>query len=433
MILCIYGEDAATCITNGLELLRSSEMACVPSGCVQADRAMDFAANMPPKANGTKGQRLHQTPSSTERYFHRLMFDRQIKRRRLTTFDFMDSQAAKLFLSSDGVDAGVLDLILAVRYGSLGMEFRFLEFHLGFEVKGLVTFVEFGELIQALQIDLTFEVLWMGRSEFQLGFEIKELVNFVEFGELVLVNYGNCSLSSINTPRTVSFRAKLAAVAEELGREIRVFTTSTPITSEKAPATSISDSEEPDDFYEFTPEDYYRLLASKKEDKYLKTRKIREAEEAARRSRINKAVIRVRFPDNLTLEANFHPSEMVQSLVDLLMKVVARPDLPFYIYTTPPKKLITDMSQDFYYLGFAPGAIVYFSYDLPNEDERVAANSEPFLRSDIISLNGLDAFCEETETIQSAPESATVKQPSPRIPEPQPAVKKPVKPKWLRM
>jgi tether containing UBX domain for GLUT4 len=43
------------------------------------------------------------------------------------------------------------------------------------------------------------------------------------------------------------------------------------------------------------------------------------------------AVIRVRFPDNHTFEVTFHPSETIQSLVDLLMKVVARPELPFYI------------------------------------------------------------------------------------------------------
>ena len=33
--------------------------------------------------------------------------------------------------------------------------------------------------------------------------------------------------------------------------------------------------------------------------------------------------------------------------------------------TTPPKKLVKDASKDFYSAGFAPGAIVYFSYDLP--------------------------------------------------------------------
>ncbi|GJT79140.1 retrovirus-related pol polyprotein from transposon TNT 1-94 [Tanacetum coccineum] len=162
---------------------------------------------------------------------------------------------------------------------------------------------------------------------------------------------------------------KLAAAKQNYGREIRVFETTSSQTSNDP-----TNDEEPDEFYEFTAEDYYRILATKKEgenttvvqlwaDKYLKTKKIREAEEAARRSRITKAVIRVRFPDNHTLESTFHPSETMQSLVDLLMKVVARPDLPFYIYTTPPKKQITDMSQDFYSAGFAPGAIVYFSYD----------------------------------------------------------------------
>lgn len=41
--------------------------------------------------------------------------------------------------------------------------------------------------------------------------------------------------------------------------------------------------------------------------------------------------MRVRFPDGYILEANFLPSERIHSLVDLLMKVLARPDLPFYL------------------------------------------------------------------------------------------------------
>lgn len=110
------------------------------------------------------------------------------------------------------------------------------------------------------------------------------------------------------------------------------------------------------------------------------------------------AVIRVRFPDNHTLEVNFHPSETMQSLVDFLKRVLSQPDLPFYLckvhldFTpgifsmqltvdsendavsltighfadiTPPKKIIKDMSQDFFSASFIPGAIVYFSYDLP--------------------------------------------------------------------
>ncbi|GFY87270.1 plant UBX domain-containing protein 1 [Actinidia rufa] len=190
-------------------------------------------------------------------------------------------------------------------------------------------------------------------------------------------------------------------------------------------------AEEPDDFYEFTAEDYYRIHATRKLDKLLKTRKIREAEEAACRSSITKAVIRVRFPDNYTLEATFHPSEAIQNLVDLLKKVVAQPELPFYIYTTPPKKQVQDMSQDFFAAGFVPGAIVYFSYDLPRGDDNVSP-SGPFLREDVLSLKDLEFMPEQAEPAEVAPEPV-LSNPSPAVPERKRTDKKTVKPKWLKL
>ncbi|KAK6928463.1 UBX domain [Dillenia turbinata] len=230
---------------------------------------------------------------------------------------------------------------------------------------------------------------------------------------------------TIMDPKDVN-QAKLMAAKEKLGREVRVFETSmaSPI------PTEVPDSEEMDDFYDFTPEDYSRLLATKKEDKFLKTRKIREAEEAARRSKITKATIRVRFPDNITLEATFHPSETIQSLIDVLNKTIAQPELPFYIYTTPPKRLIKDLSQDFYFAGFVPGAIVYFSYDIPRDSD--AAVFRLYLREEIMSLRGLDFITEKPEPAQSLLEPV-IAGPGPVVQERKPADKKSVKPKWLKM
>ncbi|XP_057982796.1 plant UBX domain-containing protein 1 [Malania oleifera] len=224
-------------------------------------------------------------------------------------------------------------------------------------------------------------------------------------------------------------KAKLEAAKQKFGREIHVFETSTASVKPKEE----SGGDETDDFYEFTAEDYYRILATRKEDKYLKTRKIREAEEAARRSRVTKAVIRVRFPDNYTLEATFHPSEKIQSLVDLLVRVVARPELPFYIYTTPPKKQIRDMTQDFFSAGFVPGAIVYFSYDLPKGDDSTFANSGLFLQEEILSLKGLELVPDHPEPKQPSPEPATPDSQPHVVQERKPADKKLVKPKWLKM
>ncbi|KAJ1375925.1 UBX domain [Sesbania bispinosa] len=229
-------------------------------------------------------------------------------------------------------------------------------------------------------------------------------------------------------------KAKLAAIKEKFGREIHVFETSALSPSSNAAS---SNGEETDDFYEFTAEDYYRLMATKKEDKFLKTRKIREAEEASRRSRITKAVIRVRFPDNHTLEATFHPSETVQSLIDLLTKVIAQPEQPFHIYTTPPKKLITNMSQDFYTAGFCPGAIVYFSYNVPKGDNTVVDHIGPYLHEEVLSLKGLESDGandegQQSEPVQCAPEPVEATQPL-SVQERKPSEKKLVKPKWLKM
>ncbi|MBA0877661.1 hypothetical protein Goshw_000606, partial [Gossypium schwendimanii] len=239
--------------------------------------------------------------------------------------------------------------------------------------------------------------------------------------------------TNIDSMEAASAKAKLAAAKEKFGREIHVFETEgpSPIQNE------VPSTEESDDFYEFTAEDYHQVMATKKEDNYLKTRKTREAEEAARRSRVTKAVIRVRFPDNHTLEVTFHPSETIQCLYDLIMKVISRPDLPFYLYTTPPKKQIKDMTLDIFSAGFIPGAIVYFSYDLPKGDDATAANSAAFLLDEVTSLKGLEviAGAEQAEAVQSAPEpgvgASTV--PFPIAQTSKPSEKKPGRPKWFKM
>jgi len=236
-------------------------------------------------------------------------------------------------------------------------------------------------------------------------------------------------------------KARLAAMKERFGREIHVFETSTLAASSNAASSTAASSneEETEDLNEFTAEDYYRIItATKKKDNILKTRKMREAEaeaeEASRRSKMAKVVVRVRFPDNRRLEATFHSSESVQALFDLLVKVIAQPEQPFHIYTIPPKKLITNTSQDFFTAGFCPGVNVYFSYDVPKGDSSVVDLNGPYLREEIFTLNCLDAADDQdqqSELVESAPEPVEATKPPPPVEERKPAAKK--LPKWFKM
>ncbi|KAL6650928.1 hypothetical protein ACP70R_009853 [Stipagrostis hirtigluma subsp. patula] len=240
---------------------------------------------------------------------------------------------------------------------------------------------------------------------------------------------------------------KLKAVAEELGHEIRVFSSTTFVAMpNKLPSAN---DEEDDDFYELTPADYFNLVASNmgEQSKMLKTRRMREAELAAQRAKITKAVMRLRFPDGYILEADFLPSERIHSLVDLLMKVLARPDLPFYLYfimldpfnyttdTVPPKRRIQDTSQDFYTLGFVPGANIFFSYDLPDGSELNAdgVKSGPYLREEIRSLDGLSLLCKPgSQSDDSRMDSSSHQSDAFQSDLPPATNKKPNKPKWFK-
>lgn len=225
---------------------------------------------------------------------------------------------------------------------------------------------------------------------------------------------------------------KLKAVAEELGHEIRIFSSTTFETTSRLPK---ADQEEDDDFYELQPADYFKLVSNRlaEQSKVLKTRKIREAELAAQRARITKAIMRVRFPDGYILEAEFHSSATVHSLVDLLRKVIARPDLPFYLYTAPPKKRILDMSQDFYTIGFVPGANVFFSYDLP-EGSIDGVKSGPYLREEIRTLDGLSLLSKPSDQPDDSKTASELARQSDvfQSDSAAPANKKSSKPKWFK-
>ncbi|KAH6556628.1 hypothetical protein KP509_1Z166400 [Ceratopteris richardii] len=176
-------------------------------------------------------------------------------------------------------------------------------------------------------------------------------------------------------------KALLAAAAEQLGREISV-TISRAVLNENNDATySLHVQEEPDSFYVFTEEDYARELASRKSVSHFKTKKIRDAEAAARRARVTKAIIRVQFPDNYILQVTFQPSDTLVSLTELLKKVISRTDLPFSLYITPPKVHLCDLTKDFYELGLCPGGLVHFVYDIPEGNSWLLLQSDYLVNS----------------------------------------------------
>lgn len=240
----------------------------------------------------------------------------------------------------------------------------------------------------------------------------------------------------------VQAQALLREMADKLGREINIFMSSAAIATADAslPGSAPKHEEEPDDFYEFTMEDYARTMANRKEEIFLKTRKVREAEAAARRARVTKAIIRVQFPDNCVVEAKFQPSDSISMLIDFLKKVVSRSDLPFYLYTAPPKQRLEDIGKDLYTSGLTPGALVYFHYNLPpgvTEEKMKEIMDGPYLRSDVMALRDLHLLPEPASDVLKPEEFRTaskeISEVKPVQPVDQRTRKSGMKPKWMKL
>ncbi|KAA6416558.1 MAG: plant UBX domain-containing 1 [Trebouxia sp. A1-2] len=145
-----------------------------------------------------------------------------------------------------------------------------------------------------------------------------------------------------------------------LDRHIHVFTRKAAAAAE---ASSRGDTDLPADFYDFTPDDYQKVMSgwAKKNSQAagpLKTQKLREQDERRRAEQFGPVPVRIHFPDDSIVQAEFKPLEPLSALQKLVQQCVQPELLKWYMYVTPPKQVLKDLSLTFYKAGLLPAANV---------------------------------------------------------------------------
>ncbi len=110
----------------------------------------------------------------------------------------------------------------------------------------------------------------------------------------------------------------------------------------------------------------------------LKTQKLREQDERRRAEQFGPVPVRIHFPDDSIIQAEFKPLEPLSALHQLVQQSV-QPNVPkWYMYVTPPKLVLKDLSLTFYKAGLLPAANVLIGIEGKHEGS--------FLKSDIAVL-----------------------------------------------
>ncbi|KAF9582032.1 Tether containing UBX domain for GLUT4 [Lunasporangiospora selenospora] len=206
----------------------------------------------------------------------------------------------------------------------------------------------------------------------------------------------------VGSPRLVTAPGSLpasgsaeTAVKETVERNVKVFR---PPTDNSTPLSN--QIELPDDFYTLTPGEAMKLWNSQKkqreeeESRGFKTAQTRAEEEKARERRYPRTIIRIRFPDRVQLQATFQSQETVGDVRRWVASACVGHGEKFDLYTTPPKKILSDDKQTLYQAGLAPQSIVYFSW----VDSKLNSHS-PFLNGEhMMMMQDLPLPGQETES-----------------------------------
>jgi len=146
-------------------------------------------------------------------------------------------------------------------------------------------------------------------------------------------------------------------------------------------ASKMSFDDDEDSFFDHTLDEVrvlykdLRLAVKQMEQgQELLTKEMRESQEEGAKlallGRYKSSIIRIQFPDRLTVQGIFAPNTTIAELKAWLQPLLSSPDIPFQLYTAPPR-LVLEEASSLLDLNLFPAALVHFSSRLtqaPSED-----------------------------------------------------------------
>jgi tether containing UBX domain for GLUT4 len=104
------------------------------------------------------------------------------------------------------------------------------------------------------------------------------------------------------------------------------------------------------------------LVAENEKNSVFHSKKQEELERVRNQQVYTTSLIRIRFPDDYVIQGTFAALERVQVIYNFVKENLANPDREFYLYETPPKKIIKDLTLTAKAARLVPSGVLYFAW-----------------------------------------------------------------------
>ncbi|CDW74691.1 tether containing ubx domain for glut4 [Stylonychia lemnae] len=105
-----------------------------------------------------------------------------------------------------------------------------------------------------------------------------------------------------------------------------------------------------------------KLMAENEKSSHFRNKRQEELERLQKMQVYTTALVRIRFPDDYVIQGTFGALENIQVLYDFVQEHLYVQGREFYLYETPPKKIMTEMKQTLKQVRMVPSGMLYFGW-----------------------------------------------------------------------
>lgn len=96
----------------------------------------------------------------------------------------------------------------------------------------------------------------------------------------------------------------------------------------------------------------------------MKTKKMRDAEQKQRMARFRQCLLRIHFPDRVSLQGVFTPHTTLRQVVRFVRAALKHArDVKFHLFVVPPKRVLTQLDATLWEENLVPGAVLHLAID----------------------------------------------------------------------
>lgn len=106
-----------------------------------------------------------------------------------------------------------------------------------------------------------------------------------------------------------------------------------------------------------------QFLGEQKKKENFSDRLSKELEVVKRKAHHTRTKVRIMMPDGYILQATFGAAEKVQAVIDFVHQNIVHKDRPFYLYETPPKRILKEFNKTLHQARLVPSCKLHFGWE----------------------------------------------------------------------